>query len=316
MSEHRSHSVLAATAFAVACDPHACWFGRGSFAEAFDDHARRARLASRRGRKRCRRSYARPGLRLRRDPPLAAAGCSVEGRRRELPAPQHRRGDNVARPPRKAASVGALRGRQFPRLHGRDAPSEPAGLRELPRRAGRVRESRQLARNAGQRHSRVRAERLALADCCRPSAAPARIQTELACARLCRGAARCSRSAAEGSSFGRPREFSCCGRTGPSLRRIPAASQAVTDGTRVVELTKGQADKRRAEHVGAAGRRSWPVRLTASSLFPAGARPYVIRLRDGRTRSFSGSVAALSDYGLYTAASAGLTFTPFAALDL
>ena len=91
---------------------------------------------------------------------------------------------------------------------------------------------------------------------------------------------------------------------GSIVATYPAASQAVTDGTRVVELTKGR--------LTSAGRsisvpRSAQLAGTTHGLVALTSRgtTLLIRLRDGRTRSFSGSVAALSDYGLYTAASAG-----------
>jgi hypothetical protein len=93
------------------------------------------------------------------------------------------------------------------------------------------------------------------------------------------------------------------------------APDAVTDGRVVAELANGKLRS---------GSRSFTVpkasRLagTARGLVALthGATTLVVRLRDGGKKSFPGSVAALSDFGLYTASGARLTFTPAAALGL
>ena len=102
---------------------------------------------------------------------------------------------------------------------------------------------------------------------------------------------------------------------GGVVRTYPGATDAVTDGRVVVELANGKLTS---------GSRSIMVptrsRLagTARGLVALthGGTTIVVRLRDGRRRSFPGRVAALSDFGLYTAVGARLTFTPAAALGL
>ena len=93
------------------------------------------------------------------------------------------------------------------------------------------------------------------------------------------------------------------------------APSAVTDGRRVVELANGRL---------ISGGRSIAVPKTARLAgtthglvaFTSTGKTFVIRLRDGRTRAFIGSVAALSDYGLYTATGRRLSFTPLGSLGL
>ena len=102
---------------------------------------------------------------------------------------------------------------------------------------------------------------------------------------------------------------------GSTLATYADAPEAVTDGTRVVELVNGRV---------VSGGRSIAVSKTAHLAgtthglvaVTARGKTLVIRLRDGRTRSFPGVVAALSDYGLYTATGPRLTFTPLGALGL
>ena len=102
---------------------------------------------------------------------------------------------------------------------------------------------------------------------------------------------------------------------GVTVARFADAPEAVTDGTRVVELVNGRL---------VSGGRSIAVPKAAHlagtthglAAVTAGGKTLVIRLRDGRTKSFGGFVAALSDYGLYTATGRRLTFTPLGALGL
>jgi hypothetical protein len=100
---------------------------------------------------------------------------------------------------------------------------------------------------------------------------------------------------------------------GSTVATYADAPEAVTDGTRVVELANGRLISGgrsiavpKAAHL--AGTTHGLVALTA------GGKTLVVRLRDGRTKSFGGFVAALADYGLYTAAGRRLTFTPLGAL--
>jgi hypothetical protein len=102
---------------------------------------------------------------------------------------------------------------------------------------------------------------------------------------------------------------------GTVVKSYPDAPDAVTDGRVVVALANGKLTS---------GSRSFPVprssRLagTARGLaaVTSGSTTLVVRLRDGRKKSFAGGVAALSDFGLYTASGRRLTFTPAAALGL
>src|SRR5262249_7415351 len=93
------------------------------------------------------------------------------------------------------------------------------------------------------------------------------------------------------------------------------APDAVTDGKIVVELANGRLTSG-----------SLSVAVPGSSRLAGTARGLVavthgnmtllLRLRDGKAKSFPGAVAALSDFGLYTATGKQLTFTPAAALGL
>jgi hypothetical protein len=101
---------------------------------------------------------------------------------------------------------------------------------------------------------------------------------------------------------------------GSVVAAYPNAPQAVTDGTRVVRLADGLLTS---------GSVSMTVRArrlvgTAHGLvaFTTGGRTYVLRPNRDKPRSFPGGVAALSDYGLFTAAGNRLTFTPRASLGL
>jgi hypothetical protein len=102
---------------------------------------------------------------------------------------------------------------------------------------------------------------------------------------------------------------------GSVVKTYPDAPDAVTDGRVVVELANGKLT---------IGARSITVPLssrlagTAHGLVALtyGKTTLVVRLRDGRERAFPGAVAALSDFGLYRATGAHLTFTPAAALGL
>lgn len=102
---------------------------------------------------------------------------------------------------------------------------------------------------------------------------------------------------------------------GSVVRTYGDAPQAATDGTIVVELSNGRLTS---------GRRSFGVPSNAHlagtrrglAAVTSGRTTIVIRLRDGRRRAFAGSIAALSDVGLYTATGTRLTFIPAAALGL
>ena len=102
---------------------------------------------------------------------------------------------------------------------------------------------------------------------------------------------------------------------GSVVRTYADAPQAATDGKTVVEVASGKLTS---------GTRSVTVPRSAQLVgtrhgFAAvtyGRTTLLVRLRDGRTRTYAGSVAALSDVGLYTATGTRLTFTPSAALSL
>ena len=102
---------------------------------------------------------------------------------------------------------------------------------------------------------------------------------------------------------------------GSVVRTYADAPQAATDGKIVVEVASGKLTS---------GTRSVIVPTSAHLVgtrhgFAAvtyGRTTLLVRLRDGRKRTYAGSVAALSDVGLYTATGARLTFTPSAALSL
>jgi hypothetical protein len=99
------------------------------------------------------------------------------------------------------------------------------------------------------------------------------------------------------------------------VRTYADAPQAATDGKIVVEVASGKLTS---------GTRSVIVPTSAHLVgtrhgFAAvtyGRTTLLVRLRDGRKRTYAGSVAALSDVGLYAATGARLTFTPSAALSL
>jgi hypothetical protein len=102
---------------------------------------------------------------------------------------------------------------------------------------------------------------------------------------------------------------------GTVVKTSPDAPDAVTDGNVVVELANGRLTSGsravtvpRSSHL--AGIAHGLVAVTH------GSTTLVVRLRDGKQRSFPGSVAALSEFGLYTASGTRLTFTPAAALGL
>lgn len=102
---------------------------------------------------------------------------------------------------------------------------------------------------------------------------------------------------------------------GSVVRTYADAPQAATDGAVVVELANGKLTS---------GTRSFTVPRSSHlvgtrrglAAVTSGRTTIVIRLRDGRRRTLAGSVAALSDVGLYTATDRRLTFTPAAALGL
>lgn len=102
---------------------------------------------------------------------------------------------------------------------------------------------------------------------------------------------------------------------GSVVRAYPDAPEAATDGTAVVELANGKL---------ASGTRSFAVPKNSHlvgtrgglAAVTSGRTTIVVRLRDGRRQSLAGSVAAISDVGLYTATGTRLTFTPTAALGL
>jgi hypothetical protein len=102
---------------------------------------------------------------------------------------------------------------------------------------------------------------------------------------------------------------------GSVVRTYADAPEAATDGAVVVELANGKLTS---------GARSFTVPRSSHlvgtrrglAAVTSGRTTIVIRLRDGRRRTLAGSVAALSDVGLYTATGARLTFTPAHALGL
>jgi hypothetical protein len=102
---------------------------------------------------------------------------------------------------------------------------------------------------------------------------------------------------------------------GSVVRAYPDAPEAATDGTVVVELATGKLTS---------GTRSFAVPKNSHlvgirrglAAVTSGRTTIVVRLRDGRRHSLAGSVAAISDVGLYTATGTRLTFTPAAALGL
>jgi len=102
---------------------------------------------------------------------------------------------------------------------------------------------------------------------------------------------------------------------GSVVRAYPDAPEAATDGTVVVELVNGKltSGTRRfavPKNSHLVGTRRGLAALTS------GRTTIVVRLRDGTRHSLAGSVAAISDVGLYTATGTRLTFTPAAALGL
>jgi hypothetical protein len=102
---------------------------------------------------------------------------------------------------------------------------------------------------------------------------------------------------------------------GSVVRTYADSPQAATDGKIVVEVASGKLTS---------GTRSITVPRSAHLVgtrhgFAAvtyGRTTLLVRLRDGRKRTYAGSVAALSDVGLYTAIGTRLNFTPAAALGL
>ncbi len=102
---------------------------------------------------------------------------------------------------------------------------------------------------------------------------------------------------------------------GSVVRTYPDATEAATDGAVVVELAHGKLTSGTRSFT--VPRRSHLVGIRRGlAAVTSGRTTIVVRLRDGRRRSLTGSVAALSDVGLYTAAGKRLTFTPTAALGL
>jgi hypothetical protein len=102
---------------------------------------------------------------------------------------------------------------------------------------------------------------------------------------------------------------------GTVVKSYPDAPDAVTDGRVVVELANGKLTSgSRSFTVPRSSRLAGTARGLAA--VTTGSTTLVVRLRDGRKKSFAGGVAALSDFGLYTASGSRLTFTPAAALGL
>jgi hypothetical protein len=95
---------------------------------------------------------------------------------------------------------------------------------------------------------------------------------------------------------------------GSVVRTYADSPQAATDGKIVVEVASGKLTS---------GTRSITVPRSAHLVgtrhgFAAvtyGRTTLLVRLRDGRKRTYAGSVAALSDVGLYTAIGTRLNFT-------
>jgi len=102
---------------------------------------------------------------------------------------------------------------------------------------------------------------------------------------------------------------------GSAIARLPDAPEAVTDGTIVVELN-GRTLTSGAHRISIpAGSHLAGTARGVAATTHAGTT-VVVRLRDGRKKTFSGSVAALSSAGLYTATGTTIAFRPWTALGL
>ena len=102
---------------------------------------------------------------------------------------------------------------------------------------------------------------------------------------------------------------------GSAVARFANSPEAVTDGTIVVELNGRKLTSGAHSFSVPVGSHLAGTAHGVAATTHAGTT-LLVRLRDGRTKTFRGSVAALSSAGLYTATGTTLTFRPWATLGL